>query len=122
MRMRQAIAARRFFYRQRTDVKADWGVPAARAAMLREHRQSATAPVGGYTKRCFDIAAAAAAILFLLPLFCLAALAIKLLDPGPVLYRHRRIGKDGIPFDCLKFHTMVVDADQVLRRHLAANR
>jgi len=44
------------------------------------------------------------------------------MDPGPVLYRHRRIGKDGIPFDCLKFRTMVVGADQVLRRHLADNR
>jgi exopolysaccharide production protein ExoY len=80
-----------------------------------------TAPVGGHTKRCFDIGAAAAAILFLLPLFCLIALAIKLMDRGPVLYRHRRIGRDGVPFDCLKFRTMVLD-DQVLRRHLAANR
>jgi exopolysaccharide production protein ExoY len=47
--------------------------------------------------------------------------AIKLLDPGPAFYRHRRIGLNGVPFECLKFRTMAVDADAVLQRHLAAN-
>jgi exopolysaccharide production protein ExoY len=75
-------------------------------------------PLGGQAKRCFDIAAAAAALIFLLPLFCLIALAIKLADRGPVFYRHRRIGRNGELFDCLKFRTMVVDADAVLCRHL----
>jgi exopolysaccharide production protein ExoY len=121
MRMRQAIAAR-LSSRRRPDVKTDWNSTAVGAGLLGEHRQAGTCPVGGRAKRCFDIAAAATGILFLLPLFCLVALAIKLMDPGPVLYRHRRIGKDGIPFDCLKFRTMVVGADQVLRRHLADNR
>jgi exopolysaccharide production protein ExoY len=75
-------------------------------------------PLGGAAKRCFDITAAASALLFLLPLFCLIALAVKLADRGPIFYRHRRIGRNGKPFDCLKFRTMVVDADEVLRRHL----
>lgn len=75
-------------------------------------------PLGGRAKRCFDIATAASALLFLLPLFCLVALAIKLADGGPAFYRHRRIGRNGEPFDCLKFRTMVADADEVLRRHL----
>ena len=120
--MRQAIAARLFSCRRRPDVRADWYSPAAGAGLLGEHRQAGTGPVGGRAKRCFDIATSATGILFLLPLFCLVALAIKLMDPGPVLYRHRRIGKDGIPFDCLKFRTLVVGADQVLRRYLADNR
>jgi exopolysaccharide production protein ExoY len=77
--------------------------------------------VGGLVKRWFDVIAATAAIVFLLPLVVCVAAAIKLLDPGPVFYRHRRIGLNGAPFDCLKFRTMVVDADTVLQRHLAAN-
>lgn len=78
-------------------------------------------PVGGALKRCFDIGLAAMAIVLLLPLLLLIALAVKLADGGPALYRHRRIGRNGVPFDCLKFRTMVADADQVLQRHLAAD-
>jgi exopolysaccharide production protein ExoY len=82
----------------------------------------AKAVVGGQAKRCFDIAAAATALLLLLPFFCLIAIAIRLMDPGPVLFRHRRIGSKGKPFDCLKFRTMVIDADRVLGHYLAENR
>jgi exopolysaccharide production protein ExoY len=77
--------------------------------------------VGGGIKRWFDVAGALSAILLLLPLFCLIALAIKLWDRGPIFYRHRRVGLNGSSFDCLKFRSMVVDADKVLARHLAAN-
>src|SRR5262249_60128374 len=73
----------------------------------------AASPIGGQAKRCFDVVAAASAILFLLPLICLVALAIKLSDGGPVLYRHRRIGRDGTPFDCLKFRTLATGAQSV---------
>jgi exopolysaccharide production protein ExoY len=82
---------------------------------------SAARVVGGGVKRGFDIAAASTAILFLLPMFCLIALAIKLWDRGPVFYRHRRIGLGGTSFDCLKFRSMVVNGDEVLSRHFAAN-
>jgi exopolysaccharide production protein ExoY len=77
--------------------------------------------VGGGFKRGFDITAALTAILLLLPMFCLIALAIKLWDRGPVFYRHRRIGLRGAAFDCLKFRSMVMNGDEVLARHLAAN-
>jgi exopolysaccharide production protein ExoY len=77
--------------------------------------------VGGGFKRGFDITAALAAIVLLLPMFCLIALAIKLWDRGPVFYRHRRIGLRGAAFDCLKFRSMVMNGDEVLSRHLAAN-
>ena len=78
--------------------------------------------IGGRGKRWFDATAAAATFAFLLPLFGLIALAIKLSDGGPVFYRHRRIGRNGQLFDCLKFRTMVCDADTVLHRHLLAHR
>jgi exopolysaccharide production protein ExoY len=79
------------------------------------------AVVGGGIKRGFDVIAALIAIVLLLPLFGLIALAIKLWDRGPVFYRHRRIGLNGAAFDCLKFRSMVVNSDEALRRHLAAN-
>jgi lipopolysaccharide/colanic/teichoic acid biosynthesis glycosyltransferase len=41
----------------------------------------------------------------------MAALAIKLTDGGPVLYRQRRVGKGGAEFDLLKLRTMVVGAE-----------
>ena len=77
--------------------------------------------IGGYRKRAFDIAAAICAILLLLPLFLLIAAALKCADSGPVLFRHRRIGRNGRSFNCLKFRTMAVDAEPLLLRHLALN-
>jgi exopolysaccharide production protein ExoY len=77
--------------------------------------------LGGVCKRGFDIISAVGCIFLMLPLFCVIAVIIKLADVGPILFRHRRIGLEGQPFDCLKFRTMVVDADEVLRRHLASN-
>lgn len=45
------------------------------------------------------------------PLLALAALATKLEDGGPVLYRQTRVGKDGVDFELLKLRTMVVGAE-----------
>ena len=47
------------------------------------------------------------------PLLGLAALAVKLEDGGPVLYRQRRVGKDGVEFELLKLRTMVVGAESL---------
>ena len=55
------------------------------------------------------------------PLLALAALAIKLEDRGPVLYRQRRVGKDGVDFELLKLRTMVVGAEKI-GAGLAVNR
>jgi exopolysaccharide biosynthesis polyprenyl glycosylphosphotransferase len=66
-----------------------------------------------HVKRWFDVAAAAT-ILVVTALPCLViAVLIKRHDHGPVLFRQRRIGKDGKPFDVLKFRTMVAGADAV---------
>ena len=68
----------------------------------------------GMTKRLFDIVASACLLVALSPLFLLIAAAIKLQDEGPVTYAHRRVGKNGIPFSCLKFRTMVTDAERMI--------
>jgi lipopolysaccharide/colanic/teichoic acid biosynthesis glycosyltransferase len=63
--------------------------------------------------RIFDIAAAAVGLVVLSPLLLLAAVAIKLGSSGPVLYRQRRVGRDGREFEMLKLRTMVRGSDPV---------
>jgi lipopolysaccharide/colanic/teichoic acid biosynthesis glycosyltransferase len=55
------------------------------------------------------------------PLLALAALAIKLEDRGPVLYRQSRVGKDGSDFELLKLRSMVVNAE-TMGAGLSVNR
>jgi lipopolysaccharide/colanic/teichoic acid biosynthesis glycosyltransferase len=59
-------------------------------------------------KRIFDIAASAAGLVVLSPVCAAVALAVWVNDPGPVIHRGPRVGKDGQPFDILKFRSMRV--------------
>jgi lipopolysaccharide/colanic/teichoic acid biosynthesis glycosyltransferase len=63
--------------------------------------------------RAADVAVASLGLAVAAPVLGLAALAIKLEDGGPVLYRQRRVGKDGADFDLLKLRTMVVGAESM---------
>ncbi len=63
-------------------------------------------------RRVFDLVVAAVSLAIATPLLALSALAIKLGDRGPVIYRQRRVGFRGREFDLLKLRTMVVDAEQ----------
>ncbi len=78
-------------------------------------------PTGGLMKRGFDIALASLALLFLSPVFLMLVALVKLTNKGPALYGHSRVGHNGRTFKCLKFRTMVVNGDQVLRKHLDTN-
>ena len=60
-----------------------------------------------------DVAIASLGLAVTSPLLGLATLAIKLDDGGPVLYRQRRVGRDGIDFELLKLRTMVVGAETI---------
>lgn len=64
-------------------------------------------------KRAMDIVITCFGILFLLPIFPIIALAIKLDSPGPVFYRPERLGQGGKTFRLWKFRTMVVNADRI---------
>jgi lipopolysaccharide/colanic/teichoic acid biosynthesis glycosyltransferase len=70
-------------------------------------------------KSVLDRVGAALGLLVLAPLFAVAAAAVRLDSPGPVLYRQQRIGHAGTTFTMWKFRSMVVDADR-LRLQLAA--
>jgi lipopolysaccharide/colanic/teichoic acid biosynthesis glycosyltransferase len=63
------------------------------------------------TKRLFDLAVSAAAVIVLLPILIVIALAIKLDSPGPVLYKGIRTGMNGVKVRIWKFRTMTVDAE-----------
>jgi exopolysaccharide production protein ExoY len=68
-------------------------------------------------KRGFDIIAASVLLLLSLPLMILTAAAIAL-DGGSVFYYSDRVGANGISFKCIKFRTMIPDADQCLDEYL----
>jgi sugar transferase (PEP-CTERM system associated) len=63
------------------------------------------------TERTLSIAVSLCSLLLTLPLIPLIALAVKLSSPGPVFYRQKRVGRNGVSFDCYKFRTMRADAE-----------
>lgn len=74
-------------------------------------------PIRRRVKFFFDILMASVMMVACLPLFCVFSWFISR-DGGPVFFRHRRVGRGSKSFDCLKFRTMVPNAQQVLEAHL----
>ncbi|HCQ7212642.1 TPA: undecaprenyl-phosphate galactose phosphotransferase WbaP, partial [Escherichia coli] len=68
-------------------------------------------------KRLFDIIASIAIIILLSPVLLYISRLVKK-DGGPAIYGHERIGKDGKPFKCLKFRSMVTNSKDVLNELL----
>ncbi len=68
------------------------------------------------TKRLLDVGAAVVGLVVLAPALLVIAVAVRLSGPGPVIFRQVRVGRDGREFSCLKFRTMVVDAERRLSR------
>lgn len=62
-------------------------------------------------KRGMDVAGASAAIAAFSPVFIGTALAIKMEDGGPIIFRQKRVGKRGVIFEMIKFRSMVPNAD-----------
>jgi exopolysaccharide biosynthesis polyprenyl glycosylphosphotransferase len=76
-------------------------------------------PRGAFVlKRLMDIALSLLAVIVLSPLLLLIAVLIRLDSKGPVFYSSERIGRKGRTFTCLKFRTMVADAEK-LQKELA---
>ncbi len=71
-----------------------------------------TPVIGMFLKRILDVFLSAIALILLAPVLALIAAAVKLDAPGPVFYCSDRIGKKGRVFRCLKFRTMVADAER----------
>ena len=67
-------------------------------------------------KRGFDIAVATLMILAVSPILVIAAVAIRLVDGGPLLFRQIRVGIHGKPFELLKFRTMRSQCSDTIHR------
>ncbi|MBZ0264311.1 sugar transferase [bacterium] len=64
-------------------------------------------------KRLIDLVLSAVGLLFLAIPMAVISVIIKVTSPGPIFFRQKRIGLHKIPFEMLKFRTMVVDADKL---------
>jgi exopolysaccharide biosynthesis polyprenyl glycosylphosphotransferase len=71
-------------------------------------------PVRSVVKRTMDLAGSLGGLILLSPIMAIVALLIRLDSRGPILFRQQRMGLGGQEFSCLKFRTMVPDAEQRL--------
>ncbi len=69
-------------------------------------------PVYAATKRAFDVLAAGVGLVLVSPLLAIAATAVRLDSPGPIIFRQQRVGRNFRLFWIYKFRTMVADAEK----------
>ena len=82
--------------------------------------QNSTRGIGRSAKSAFDRVGALILLILASPLLLLISLLVRR-DGGPVIFGHRRVGRGGTEFSCLKFRTMLTNGDEVLARLLAEN-
>jgi exopolysaccharide production protein ExoY len=88
---------------------------AAAAALAGEVcRPTPVRPLREAVKRVLDLIGAIVLGVVFMPLMLTIAVLLRS-EGGPIIFRHRRVGRDGAVFECLKFRSMVPDADRVLR-------
>jgi len=85
-------------------------ISSSESSSTREHSSADVYPVPLW-KNVLDAVLILAALPVLLPLMLLIAAFIRLISPGPVLFKQERVGYRGARFMCLKFRTMKVNAD-----------
>lgn len=68
------------------------------------------------SKRILDIVVALCLIVLFLPIWIILPILIELDSPGPILFTHKRVGKNGKTIHILKFRSMVKDADEILHK------
>jgi lipopolysaccharide/colanic/teichoic acid biosynthesis glycosyltransferase len=67
-------------------------------------------------KRALDLVGVLVIFVLVAPLLVMVAALLRLETPGPTLFKHRRLGRNGQQFWCLKFRTMYADAEERLQR------
>ena len=72
-------------------------------------------------KRLLDVSCSVGLLVLFSPLILGVSLLLLAVQGRPILFKHRRIGRNGEAFDCLKFRTMVNHADRVLNDYLTTN-
>lgn len=76
---------------------------------------------GNLAKRLFDIVFSLAVLILFSPVYLVIAFLIALSTSGPIFYVQERVGKNYKRFDCIKFRTMVVNADELLMDLISAS-
>jgi exopolysaccharide production protein ExoY len=71
--------------------------------------------------RALDVTVALSILIFALPLLIVIAVLVRMQDGGRAVFAHERIGRNGRMFKCLKFRSMVLDADRRLAELLASD-
>lgn len=66
-----------------------------------------------FIKRCFDLLFSVLFLIVFSPIYLLTIIIIKIVSPGPAIYKAARVGKDGRLFTCYKFRSMRVDSGKV---------
>ena len=87
--------------------------------MLLRLRNNLARPVNRWIKTIFDYVLTVTGTIAISPVLIVIALWIYKDSPGPVIFKHRRIGKNGKEFNCYKFRSMCVDAKEKLEQLLA---
>lgn len=93
--------------------------------LTRVHRRPAPERAGSaqdWVKRPLELVLTVVGIALLFPLLAGIAILIKADSPGPVLYGHVRIGRDGRKFKCWKFRTMYTNGDAILKQHIKSDQ
>lgn len=94
----------------------------ARRGIIRVSRQSGRDRINftrEFYKRTFDIVFSASVLILFSPLYLILALLVAFSSPGPIFYAQERVGRNYKRFKCIKFRTMIVNAEQVLEKILA---
>lgn len=68
-----------------------------------------------HTKKILDVVLSTIGFIILLPVFAIISLCIKIDSKGPVLFKHKRVGKDGKELYIYKFRTMVENAEDMIK-------
>ena len=76
----------------------------------------ANKPVYDFVKRFADIICSAIGIILLSPFFIIISIAIKLTSRGPVIFVHKRVGKNGKEIGIYKFRSMVMNAEELIEK------
>lgn len=73
-------------------------------------------PLFDFAKRVCDLVLSVAAAVLLIPVFLIIAVIIKLTSKGPVFFVHKRVGKNGKEIGIIKFRSMVVNAEELIKK------
>jgi len=86
--------------------------------MIKNSRKNTTFKFYKLIKNLFDLLFSLLFLITFLPLFIIISLVIKLSSKGPIFFLQKRIGKNNIPFKCIKFRTMYPEAKDILENLL----